>query len=872
MSRLFEEGAHSPVGNREANDQLGARLPELRSLPGFPDGTDADILRMSLAPSHTACPNPFVTDWLKETDSSTQTNPYKDPGPFTSDISEGKSDPIYKAHPYMTKVPHKAIMRYLLHYTRPGDVVLDGFCGTGMTGVAAQACGAPTASIRTEIESEMGSVGWGYRRAILQDLSPVATFIAAGVTQPLDSSAFDEASERILNEFYAEWGWMFSTLHGDRPVEIDYMVWSEVFTCPQCGGEVVFYEVASDEATGKVRDTFRCPNSACGVQLTRAQLERRYTQTPDGTGRTIETLARHPVRVQYRIGKEKFFRPLEEHDHAVLNRIEGIRLPAWTPSKAMPYLYRTKWLRQHKLQTGDGVAPIHFHCLRSALAISALWEKCEAIDDPRLRAALLFWVEPAIWGLSWMNRYVPRHYSHVNQYLGGIYYIPALISECSVRYNLEGTQPSRGKRRSLTKMWATSPSKSGQVMVSTGSSSRLLLPDASVDYVFVDPPFGENFYYGDLNYLTEAWHGVTTHLSDEAIVSKSHLHPRSVDEYQELMRECFSEFFRVLKPGRWMTIEFSNSSNEVWLAIQEALSAAGFIVADTRVFDKQQHSFSQTTAKNAVKQDLIISCYKPADELEDRFSLVSGSDGGAWEFIQEHLRHLETFDVSKGELRIVRERQADRLYDRMVAFHVHHGVAVPLTAAEFYSGLDQRFPVRDDMYFLPEQVEAYERKRMTIKELAQTELFITNEASAILWLRQQLKRKPQTFSQIQPPFFDELQAGPPEWEELPDLRQILDENFLQDEKDRWYVPDPRKASDLEKVRTKSLLREFARYVETKGKLERFRSEAVRAGFRAAWAERDYPMIISVGNRLPEDAFAEDQSLQHYYNNAKQQAR
>jgi hypothetical protein len=43
------------------------------------------------------------------------------------------------------KVPHKAIMRYILHYTEPGDIVFDGFCGTGMTGVAAQMCGNPDA-------------------------------------------------------------------------------------------------------------------------------------------------------------------------------------------------------------------------------------------------------------------------------------------------------------------------------------------------------------------------------------------------------------------------------------------------------------------------------------------------------------------------------------------------------------------------------------------------------------------------------------------------------------------------------------------------------------------------------------------------------
>jgi hypothetical protein len=58
-------------------------------------------------------------------------NPRTGREPFAADVSEGKNDPIYNAHSYHTKVPHKAIMRYILHYTDPGDIVFDGFCGTG---------------------------------------------------------------------------------------------------------------------------------------------------------------------------------------------------------------------------------------------------------------------------------------------------------------------------------------------------------------------------------------------------------------------------------------------------------------------------------------------------------------------------------------------------------------------------------------------------------------------------------------------------------------------------------------------------------------------------------------------------------------------
>lgn len=173
-------------------ERLREQLPELRKLPGFPLGTDEDILALSDPPYYTACPNPFIPAIVKEWEAQRPSaeEPYQRE-PYAADVSEGKNDPIYNAHSYHTKVPHKAIMRYILHYTNPGDIVFDGFAGTGMTGVAAQLCGDKAvveslgyqvAADGTILQNEEGT--WkpfsklGARRAILNDLSPAASFIA----------------------------------------------------------------------------------------------------------------------------------------------------------------------------------------------------------------------------------------------------------------------------------------------------------------------------------------------------------------------------------------------------------------------------------------------------------------------------------------------------------------------------------------------------------------------------------------------------------------------------------------------------------------------------------------------------------------------
>ncbi|MCI2285135.1 site-specific DNA-methyltransferase [Colwellia sp. MSW7] len=169
--------------------------PEFRKIAGFPIGTDESILELSDPPYYTACPNPWLNDFVEYWESlkPVDVDEYQR-GPFAADVKEGKNDPVYNAHSYHTKVPHKAIMRYILHYTNPGDTVFDGFCGTGMTGVASQLCGKKeeiealgykvysNGEIAEEVINSNGEREWkvfskiGKRNSVLNDLSPSSDF------------------------------------------------------------------------------------------------------------------------------------------------------------------------------------------------------------------------------------------------------------------------------------------------------------------------------------------------------------------------------------------------------------------------------------------------------------------------------------------------------------------------------------------------------------------------------------------------------------------------------------------------------------------------------------------------------------------------
>ncbi len=881
-------------------EKLKEKLPELRLRPDFPVAEDDDILRLSDPPYYTACPNPFLAEFVERCGQPYDASEPYHREPFAVDVSEGKTDQLYLAHRYHTKVPHLAIVPSILHYTKPGDIVLDGFCGSGMTGVAAQWCGTAPREYRDKIEQQWAAEGrgkpeWGVRRVILGDLSPAATLIAANYNLPFDVDAFATAARQLLDEVKEEIGWMYETLHTDGKTKgrVNYTVWSEVFSCPNCAGDVVWVLEALDPETKRPLPSFPCPH--CGAHLNKGRLERSIQTVVDlASGKPWKRIRLHPVLINYSVGKTRCEKEPDEPDMYILKRIDNLPFPAEVPTNAFPI---------DEMYHGSRLAPkgftsIHHMFLpRAAHALAALWRRVQSEPDTRLRIALSFFVDQVIPGLSLLNKYDPIQHgrpggSQVNRLMSAVYYVGSQTSECSPWYNLEN------RRKRLAKVFLRRPSSPGAACVSTSDCGASQLPDSSVDYVFTDPPFGENIFYADMNFLVEAWYRIFTQTAPEAIVDK--YKNKGLLEYQQLMQQCFEEYRRVLKPGRWMTVVFHNSKNSVWNAIQEAMLAAGFVVADVRTLDKRQGSYRQVTS-TAVKQDLVISAYKPNHGLEERFKLEAGTEEGVWDFVRTHMRQLPVF-VSKDErAEVIAERQSYLLYDRMVAFHVQRGVTVPLSAAEFYAGLAQRFSERDGMYFLPEQVAEYDRKRMTVKEVLQLQLFVKDEETAIQWLKQQLTKKAQTFQEIHPHFVKEL-GGWEKHEKSLELAELLEQNFLRYDgagqvpsqihsylssnfkelrgldkddpvlrtkaKDRWYVPDPRKAGDLEKLRDRALLKEFDEYRDTtQKKLKVFRLEAVRAGFKRAWQERDYATIIAVARRIPEKVLQEDPKLLMWFDQA-----
>lgn len=863
--------------------ELRSKLPELKKMEGFPIGSDDDIIALSDPPYYTACPNPWIADFVNEWEAEKPAKPRDwqySREPFAADVSEGKNDPIYNAHSYHTKVPHKAIMRYILHYTEPDDIVFDGFCGTGMTGVAAQLCGdrdqvlslgyqvKPDGTILREDTDAGGQKVWvpfskmGARRAVLNDLSPVATFIAYNYNTPVDTDAFQHEARRILDEVQKECGWMYETRHSDGHIgTINYTVWSDVFACPTCAGDVVFYDAALDQKTGEVKDEFCCPH--CGTTLTKRSMDHAWvTRYDKAIGQTVCQAKQVPVLVNYTVGKKRFEKKPDAADLAIIEKIEKADIPHWFPTEKFMFKGE-RWGDTWRAGIHAGITNVHhFYGKRALWMLAMIWDAVDAVFDSRIKAECRFLFEQWVLGLSKMNRFSPTHFSQNNRYLSGTMYIGSQVSEVGPVYAFEG------KLGRLLKAFA-GVLMTGTFAAATGSATYLNVPSGSADYLFVDPPFGGNLMYSELNFLWESWLRVWTNNGPEAIESKEQ--SKDVDEYRELMLRCFREHYRVLKPGRWMTVEFSNTQASVWNAIQGAIQQTGFVIANVAALDKQQLSFKAVTTPTAVKQDLVISAYKPTDELERRFVQEAGTEQGVWEFVGMQLEHLPVVSVNGAVLHRVEERTPRSLYDRLVAYYVARGVRVPLDSADFQRLARDRFPERDDMLFLDHQVAAYDKAKLRVERVQVEELFVSNEATAIGWLRRELGHERRTYSSIVGPYMKVAQSIA-KHEKIPELKVLLEQNFLQDDQSRWYVPDPHKESDLQKLRDRALLKDFEQYRQEvtigRKKLKDFRIDAMRAGFRQCWEDRAYGTIVLMAEHLPTEVVEEDPQLLMYYDNAQ----
>ena len=810
QQKLFDEENEFVKSLNLTDDKIREYFYKMKNIDGFPKGDIEDILELSNPPYYTSYPNPYIKNFIKNFGKSyDEVSDNYNVLPYSDDLSYGRTDKVYNIHFYHTKVPPQSIESYIKHYTNPGDIVLDFFSGSGMTGVS---------SLRLN------------RCPILLDLSPFASFISFNNCNVVDLKKFKKFAFDVYEYVYNEYGYLYlidekSTHHRN------FTVWSQIQTCPYCNNDYIFFKA---EAKG---NEIKCPN--CDAALKKTKLKCKL----DENGKSIFV----PVEIHYiNDNNKREAIPINNYEKKLLRELDDLIIPYWYPTEKM--LFRgEKWGATWRAGVHQGFTNVDdFFTKRNLLVISAFFNKIEnySIEDT-YKTKLKYAITAAMVRLTILNRYMPSHNRHVGP-LSGTLYVPKLFAEINPFKNI------KEKINAIIK--ADYNYKNHNFLVSNQSSTNLEnIPDNSIDYIFIDPPFGENLMYSEINFISESWIKIFTSNKEEVIINS--FQNKDETEYFDLMFSSLKEGFRVLKPNRWITLEFHNSKASIWRIIQESLIKAGFIIAQVVTLDKQKGTTKQLSYDGTVQNDLMINAYKPNNEFRSNFIKKTGTN--------MELKFLK-MQLNKLPVKFVIERSHKMLYSQLLAQYIQNNFEINMDASDFYKLLEVNFIERNGYWFTSDQIELIDKsydltEKIGENYLNQTILGIDSEKNAIIWLYNFLK-KPKKYTEIHKEYLKNLMETN---DDIPELKNILSDNFVN-VNGLYRLPSDYEREQKEEYRNKKLQKVFNNILElassSKKKVTEVRKEALLYGLSKLYEKKDVDTIKLIGERIDIKIIESDEDI------------
>lgn len=509
---------------------------------------------------------------------------------FTTPITTTKATAIYNMHTYWSKKPHDAIRQYVRHYTKPGDLVLDPFCGSGGTALAALMEG---------------------RKAVAIDRSPAATFITKNYCTPVDPAQLQAAFAELKRAVQAEMDWLYAT-RCDRcsgPATTGYTVYSQVFQCLRCLAKVALFDcVAVDGVTakGKAKKVNVCPHChANGFREVIRSQGAKFGSVPVLVSYLCQNGCK-PQRAERRHDdadptKRDYF---ERYDLGKLREIDAKEIPHWYPKHRMMNVEDNKksWGEKWRAGTSSFRTVAELFTKRNLWAL-ALIRDAATRTSIRYRESICFALNAITLNCSKMYRY---RISLKGGIANGTYYVPQDMQIINAHSAItdKGREMVRGVEDIVAGSYITS--------CQSAISCKYILSN-TVDYIFTDPPYSDTIQYGELNFVWEAWLGFDTTWHGEEIIVNG-VRGQTKADWAVAMRKAMAECFRVLKPGRWLSLCYHDTSEGTWALVQDIMAEVGFVVdkTDTAVFiDAGQKSYNQLTADKVTKRDLVLNFRKP---------------------------------------------------------------------------------------------------------------------------------------------------------------------------------------------------------------------------------------------------------------------
>jgi 16S rRNA G966 N2-methylase RsmD len=707
---------------------------------------------------------------------------------FTQPITTSKATAIYNMHSYhQGKKPHDAIRQYVRHYTKAGDIVMDPFCGSGGTALAALL---------------------DDRKAVTIDRSPAATFIAKSYCTPLGVSDFRQTVQKFLAAVTPEIEDLYDT-RCDRcggKASIGFTVYSQTVQCPRCLNHTSLYDCAEAEGVtqaGKPKKLLMCP-----LCLTKGHKEEITSRTercgavPVVTSYICQSGCR-PARGERHHAddnrkKREFF---EKYDLAQINRIAHEEIPYWYPRSKMMNVeddslpWGAEWRPSRNFRFISDL-----FTKRNLRAIATLWDHAGRITNRTHADFVRLAITGTMFHLSKM--------SHHKQGGGGItvgtFLLPPLCKERNALANV-----SAKIDEIIAAMQAGIADVKPYVCLSTQSSCDLsAIPPNSIDYIFTDPPYSDMVQYGELNFVWESWLGFDTHWHDQEIIVND-VRGKTAGDWAASMKRAMAECYRVLKPGRWLTLCFHDEEG-TWALVQDFMAEVGFVVdkSDAAIFiDAGQKSFNQLTADKARLRDLVLNFRKPRP---GEWCIRSYEPGSFQDAARSVIRDF--LNAHPGATK-------DRVYDAVVSTLVQMG---KMEAHDFDSLLksvaeEVQQPVKKDLFRNrePELWGSHVQSRWYLKETADqvdhAEQAKEDAAAKRLetFIGEHLKKTPELEGVHYSDLFEQYLPVHDKPRRL--LADWMPEYFIKTPSGTWRVPDKEESLSLGKLREAGTLRRIKRF-------------------------------------------------------------
>ncbi|MBN1545703.1 MAG: hypothetical protein JW902_03495 [Syntrophaceae bacterium] len=542
--------------------------------------------------------------------------------------------PVYKMHKYFARRPHNVFQHLIEKYTKPEEIILDCFCGGGVTlfeGLAAK------------------------RKVIAVDLNPLATFVSSSQVTRIDLGKYQKIVEDVYHAVKIVSNKYYSTLcrKCGQKAEVRWYDLAYVSKCgnPLCNHEVILSDKNKAKKGGKsVNGRYLCPR--CGNEFAAVDA----------------ALIRYkPLAVTYRCdctsGRQTA--PVNESDLALFDEFENefdslvAKYQVWYPKDLIP----ENWDRQHEdcLHRKSITRFSDFFTKRSlffnALLLKYIQDYRERVT-PELYHILLF-------TFSAILRYTNNMTFSTGNWMDGrpvawakhAYWVPYQFVEVNPLEYIEKRRNAivsglkyQGSKLDGTKLvddFYDLQVGKGTHIVWTGTSSNLDIPDESVAAVITDPPYGSNVQYGELSHFWLVWLQRDLELDqnlfklDDEILVNRKIKDKDYTSYFEGLKSVFKECHRVLKPDGVLVFTFNNKVLKTWLCVIKAAIDAGFQL-DPRdvVFQESIENYrntAHTRYAGAIHGDFIYT-FRKKRSLPDLSS--SPHDMGKKEILTQEIKML----------------------------------------------------------------------------------------------------------------------------------------------------------------------------------------------------------------------------------------